>query len=65
MQFLKAWLKNWKTSSAAMPALGVVIVEIGKLLQGETPNWEVLIAAASAAIGFLLAKDGDQTGLAK
>ena len=59
--FFNALLKSWKTSSAALPAIGLVLIEIGKALRGEDADWPTVIASLSAALGLLFSRDNDVT----
>ena len=48
-----------KTSIAILPAIGMILVEIGQMLQGETPNIEAIIAAAGVLWVAIFARDND------
>lgn len=62
MQKLKAYLvKNWKTTVAAV-VIGValpVLVNSGVI----TADTAGLVTTVATALGFAVAKDGDQTGV--
>ena len=50
---MMTWLKNWKTTAAG---IGLLLVTVGRLLQGEPVAWDD-IATALAGLGLLVAGD--------
>lgn len=50
---MKKFMENWKTTAAGV---GLLLVTIGRLLQGDPVSWED-IAGALAGVGLLFAGD--------
>ena len=60
-RLLKASTRNKKTTLAGVLTAVIAVANAGvALVNGENPDWTTTIAAVTAAIGLLFAKDGDK-----
>ena len=52
---------NVKTTVAGLITAGIAVAHAAlSLVNGEQPDWTTTVAAVTAAIGLLFAKDGDK-----
>jgi hypothetical protein len=59
-------MKNWKTTTAGLAGLLMILAGVAKALLDNdpttNPDWAVVIAGVQAAVVALFAKDADVTG---
>ena len=55
-------VKNWKTSLAGIAIAVAAFLKAKEIIDGDTLT---LILSVLGSIGLIIAKDGDQTGLAQ
>lgn len=60
-RLLRGTAKNKKTTIAGVLTALVAVAHAGiSLINGDQPDWATTVAAITAAIGLLFAKDGDK-----
>lgn len=55
---------NWRTTAGAIAAIGVVLVELSKLIDGDVQtvaSWEMISANAAIAFSLINARDKQVT----
>lgn len=61
---MKTLFVNWRTTSAGLAALGVLVGELAKIIDGDDKtqvNWELVALNAAVVWGMLSARDSKVT----